>query len=131
MIVRLVAGLVRFGILVAVLVGCRPPASGPVVGAPVEPVVVAPVAAPAPSGPSEVVPAAAPAHPGTVAFLDRDTGVHTVTPVAELPESIAWAMVGDVKVPVVRVESTAAGGRREIFRYGADGALLDTTVAGP
>ena len=107
-------------LIVAVgLTACRPPASVPEVSPPVSPAV--PPAAP---GATQPVPA-------VITFYDRDTGTTTATPVAMVPESIAWATVGGVRIAVVRIESSAAGGRREIFRYAGDGALLDTTVAGP
>lgn len=113
-------------ILVMLLAACRPPASAPEVAAGAPPVsTVAPEVAPA------VAPVPAGAHPGTITFVDRDTGETSVSPVTTVPESIAWATVGAQRVAVVRIESSAAGGHREIFRYGADGTLLDTTVAGP
>ena len=76
--------------------------------------------------------AAAPAgHPGHVTFVDRDAGTREDRLVAEVPASVAWYAGPDGPVAVVRVEKSAASGRLEVSRYGADGALLDVTAAVP
>ena len=83
---------------------------------------------------TEPPPSAAPAvdeHPGTITFVDRDTGTVEEKPASSVPEGIAWYEGDGVRIPVVRIESGLAGERREILRYGADGALLDTTVSAP
>jgi hypothetical protein len=68
-------------------------------------------------------------HPGTITFIDLDTGIQTVRPSSEVPESIAWYGSGESRVPVVRVESQLRGsGEREIRSYGVDGMLLSTTI---
>lgn len=88
-----------------------------------------PEPAPAPD-PAATQPAAVPAaeHPGEIVFVDLDAKTETRRPAADVPETIAWATVDGRRVAVVRVESSAAGGAREIRRYGADGAPIDTTV---
>ena len=71
---------------------------------------------------------AAPA-PEKVVFVDIDTDVITETALAEVPESIAWVTVNGQRLRVTRVESQNMGAdQREIRSYGADGALLATTL---
>lgn len=70
-------------------------------------------------------------HPGQITFLDRDTGTSEQKSAKDVPESVAWYTGEEGRVPVLRVEKTAASGRTEVFRYGPDGALLDVTVSQP
>ena len=70
-------------------------------------------------------------HPGTITFVDLDSGEERTEDASSVPESIAWYSGGGSPVPVVRVESAMRGTSREIKRYGPDGALLDTTVSAP
>lgn len=100
--------------------GARPPEPMPAT----EP---APTEAPAP----EPAPAPSPVHPGTVVFVDLDAGTSREESAASLPETIAWVQVGGQKVAVTRVESRKRGESREIMKYGADGALLETTISAP
>jgi len=103
--------------------GAHPPAPVPTtVPAPTEEVV-----------PAEPAPAPEPTlvHPGTVVFVDLDAGTSREESAASLPETIAWVQVGDQRVAVTRVESRKRGESREIMKYGADGALLETTVSAP
>lgn len=68
-----------------------------------------------------------PVHPGTITFVD-DTS-ERVEQASDVPESIRFAMNRDgVLVPVVRVVAIGAGDQRTIREYGADGALLRSTV---
>ena len=71
-------------------------------------------------------------HPGTIEFEDHVDG-RTWTEAAEAaPQSIAWAEDGSGRwVPVTRIVTDGAPGRREIKRFGADGSLLDVTVQSP
>jgi hypothetical protein len=86
--------------------------------------------APATEAPLAAAPAVA-EHPGTITFVDRDTGTVEEKPASDIPEGIAWVERDGVRIPVVRVESGKVGEAREILRYGPDGALLDTTVSAP
>lgn len=109
------------GVVLASLLACHPPTP------------VAPAAAPTAGAIALPAPPEAPpsSHPGTIVFVDLDTGEERTLPVAEVPESIAWATVDGRLVAVVRVESRVRGGSREIARYAGDGLLVDTTVGGP
>ena len=86
-------------------------------------------APPAPATPAPAPTSASPAtHPGTIRFLAPD-GTAADRAAASVPAAIAWYTDGSGRrVPVVRVELTD-GERREIKRFGVDGALLDVTVA--
>jgi hypothetical protein len=77
----------------------------------------------APPGPADSAPSAPATHPGTIVFVDSD-GTEKVRPVAEVPESVAWATAGGTRVPVVRVVKLEGGGRIEIVSYGPDGEEL-------
>ena len=70
-------------------------------------------------------------HPGEITFIDHSTGETRISAASDVPETIAWATVDGEKVPIIRVESHVMGNRREIHRYGADGALVDSTVSAP
>jgi hypothetical protein len=70
-------------------------------------------------------------HPGTILFEDADTGTTHTRTVDAVPERIAWADVEGGREPVVRVVSTMRGQQRTIRSYGADGALLSSTVQRP
>ena len=71
-------------------------------------------------------------HPGTLTFLDEDTGTERVRAVGEVPATIAWATdAAGRTVPVVRVVSHRRGAQRIIQSFGADGALLSRTVQAP
>lgn len=115
--------MIRTGLVAALLGACHPPTP------------VAPEPAAAPPGGAIVAPpppeALTVAHPGTIVFVDLDTGEERTLAVADVPESIAFATVDGRAVAVVRVESRVRGGSREIARYARDGVLLDTTVGGP
>lgn len=101
--------------------GAHPPA-------PVPTTVAAPIEEPVPAEPE---PAPSPAHPGTVVFVDLDAGTSREESAASLPDTIAWVQVGAERVAVTRVESRKRGESREILKYGADGALLETTISAP
>jgi hypothetical protein len=65
-------------------------------------------------------------HPGTVTFIDGDTGaVVAVTPIAELPESFRYVTTPAGRVPVVKaVKTTTRDGVVEINEYGPCGQWL-------
>ncbi len=67
-------------------------------------------------------------HPGTILFVDETAGTEHLRPAAEVPETIAWALVGGVRVPVTRVVARVADKQRVLRSYGADGTLLSSTV---
>ena len=69
-----------------------------------------------------------PAHPGEITFVDPD-GSSRVKPAADVPDTIAWAADADGQpTPVTRVVASMRGQQRLIRSYGADGALLSSTV---
>jgi len=70
-------------------------------------------------------------HPGTVLFVDEVAGTEHSRPASDLPETIAWAVVDGVRVPVTRVVARMAGTSRVLRSYGADGRLLSSTVQVP
>lgn len=68
-----------------------------------------------------------PKHPGTITFVEGSS--EKVEQASTVPESIRFAPDKDGKLqPVVRVVAIAAGDQRTIREYGADGALLRSTV---
>jgi len=63
----------------------------------------------------------------TITFVDETS--ERVEQAADVPESIRFATNRDgALVPVVRVVAVTAGDQRTIREYGADGALLRSTV---
>lgn len=73
----------------------------------------------------------APTHPGQIVFVDADAGTEQVKPAAQVPESIAFAVVDTERVPVTKVVSNLRGAQRVIRSYGADGQLLRSTIQAP
>lgn len=71
------------------------------------------------------------AHPGKILFQDRVTGTEEERDASAVPQTVGWARVDDAWVAVTRVESTGVEGRRRITRFGADGAMLDSTIQAP
>lgn len=69
-----------------------------------------------------------PPHPGAIVMVNDWEHTERTVPVAEVPESIAYARVGDAWVPVTRVVATLQGDTRTLRSYGADGALLSSTI---
>ncbi len=68
------------------------------------------------------------AHPGTITFVDPDGGSRERS-VSDVPETIAWSTGPDgTATPVTRVVASMRGEQRLIRSYGADGALLSSTV---
>lgn len=64
-------------------------------------------------------------HPGKVVFVDGDTGrVVLEKDAAEVPEAQRFAG----QVPVVKVVATVFADQRSVREYGADGALLRSTL---
>lgn len=72
-----------------------------------------------------------PPHPGTVTFVDLDTGAVRVEDAATVDEHIAFAEVGDdVFAPVVKVTNQRRGSKLELTLYGVDGAVLQRVYGG-
>jgi hypothetical protein len=69
-----------------------------------------------------------PRHPGTIVYVDGDTGEETTEDAAAVPESLRFAETEEGLVPVVRVVARTAGDRRYIREYGPDGELLRSTT---
>jgi len=70
-------------------------------------------------------------HPGTVHFVGPDGSERDVA-ADTLPATIAFAQVGDLWEPVVRVEAIAVNGRVvSIARYAADGRVLERITPAP
>ena len=63
-------------------------------------------------------------HPGTIVLVDEDAHTEKTVRAVEVPESVAFVD----GAPVVRVVSRKRGDDRELLAYGADGALLQTTI---
>ena len=70
-------------------------------------------------------------HPGEIVHEDLTEGRKWTRKASEVPQSIAWVEVKGDWRPVVRIEIIGTVGRRHISKFGADGALLETTVQGP
>lgn len=72
---------------------------------------------------------APPPHPGTIVFVDADTGEERSQPVASVPEPLRYApdQRGQL-VPVVRVVAQVAGNTRQIHELGPEGQLLRSTT---
>jgi len=68
------------------------------------------------------------AHPGTIVFVDESTGKEDSKPVAQVPESVAFALVDGRRESVVRVVARLGNGTRTLTSYGADGRVLSTLV---
>ncbi len=68
-------------------------------------------------------------HPGEIVFIDGNTGnIVSREDARQLPEALVFAETAGGKVPIVKVVAHTHGDRREIMEYGADGALLRTTM---
>lgn len=70
-----------------------------------------------------------PAHPGTIVFVNADTGEERVIPIAEVPEPSRFVPGPDgAPVPVVRVTSRVTDNQRTIQELGPDGSVLRLTI---
>lgn len=70
-------------------------------------------------------------HPGEIRHIDKVDGREWSRAAADVPQSIAWCHTGEMWVAVTRIESTGTPTRRRITMFGADGAMLETTIQGP
>jgi len=70
-----------------------------------------------------------PKHPGTITYVDGNTGEESTSPISEVPEELRFAPDQDGNlVPIVRVVARTAGNQRTIHELGPDGQLLRSTV---
>lgn len=70
-----------------------------------------------------------PKHPGTIIFIDGNTGQITdEMKASEVPDSIRYAEGENGLLPVVKIISTIAGKQRIIRQYGPEGQLLKSTI---
>jgi hypothetical protein len=65
-------------------------------------------------------------HPGTITMVDADAKTEKKVAASSVPPSIAF--IDDVAVVKI-VTRKSVNGAREMSSYGADGALLSTTIA--
>jgi hypothetical protein len=63
-------------------------------------------------------------HPGAIVLVDEDKGTKKTAQAKDVPPSVAFVN----EVPVVRVVARRLGEEREVQSYGADGALLSSTL---
>lgn len=72
---------------------------------------------------------ATPSHPGTIVFVDENSGREHARAVAEVPEPLRFAPdeKGELQ-PVVRVVAKVVGEQRTIREYGVGGEMLRSTV---
>lgn len=70
-----------------------------------------------------------PEHPGTIVFVDENTGHEHPRPVAQVPMPLRYApdRSGQLQ-PVVRVVARVVGEQRTIREYGVSGEMLRSTV---
>jgi hypothetical protein len=70
-----------------------------------------------------------PQHPGTIVYVDADTGEERISPISEVPEAFRFAPGQDGRmVPIVRVVARVAGDQRTIQELGPEGEILRSTV---
>ena len=70
-------------------------------------------------------------HPGEIAYEDMIESRKWTRDAAEVPQTVAWVRDGESWAPVMRIVSSGVPGRRRIDKFGADGALLESTVQAP
>ncbi|MFO0578461.1 MAG: hypothetical protein U1A78_31030 [Polyangia bacterium] len=68
-------------------------------------------------------------HPGEIVHNDRIEGRSYTRRADQVPPTIAWVKVAGTWKPVVRIEITGSKERRCFTKFGADGQMLETTVA--
>jgi len=72
---------------------------------------------------------APPPHPGTIVFVDENTGHEHARPVTQVPEPLRFAPDHSGQLqPVVRVVAKVVGEQRTIREYGQGGEMLRSTV---
>lgn len=70
-------------------------------------------------------------HPGEILHEDKIDGRTWTRAAAEVPRTIAWVEVHGAWKPVVRIEITGTPEQRRFTKFGADGAMLETTIQAP
>ena len=74
-------------------------------------------------------PSPPPKHPGTIVYVNGDTGEESTSPISEVPEDFRFAPDKDGQlVPIVRVVARVAGDQRTIHELGPGGEILRSTV---
>ena len=70
-----------------------------------------------------------PRHPGTIVYVNGNTGEESSSPISEVPEDFRFAPGKDGQlIPIVRVVARTVGDQRHIHEMGPDGELLRSTV---
>lgn len=70
-----------------------------------------------------------PTHPGTIVYVNGNTGEERTSPISEVPEDFRYAPDRDGRlIPIVRVVAQTVGNQRSIHELGPDGQLLRSTV---
>jgi|GEM_PF-4865617 len=115
--IRVTAGWVVTGALVAACAGEPPPLVGP---APIVPVQPAEPGAYSPAGDK---------HPGQIVYEDHVEHRSWTRNAIDVPATIAWVLVGTRWRPVVLIEIDGTGQRREITTYGPNREFLEHTSA--
>lgn len=70
-----------------------------------------------------------PAHPGTILFVDENSGKEHSRPISEVPEQLRFAQdASGQMIPVVKVVAHAVGQQRTIREYGPNGEMLRSTI---
>ncbi len=70
-------------------------------------------------------------HPGEILHIDHVDGRQWTRAAVEVPQAVAWVEVDGAWRPVLRIEITGSPERREIIKFGAGGAFLESTVQSP
>ncbi len=70
-------------------------------------------------------------HPGVIVHDDKVDGRTWTRSASEVPPTIGWVHVGERWVPVTRIEITGTATQRRFTKFGADGAMLETTIQMP
>lgn len=67
-------------------------------------------------------------HPGTITYVDLDTGKSETSDVMTVPEAMRFAETEHGRTAVVRVVAQIRGDQRTIREYDADGREVRATV---
>jgi hypothetical protein len=62
-------------------------------------------------------------HPGTIKYVDLDTGIEKMVLVNDVPEFLRFVE----NAPIVRVEARTIDGQRTIREFGPNGEVLRST----
>lgn len=68
-------------------------------------------------------------HPGTILFVDKDTGKEEKVPYQQVPETVAFVEQKGVKYPVSRIETHNTRNKEFVIRsFGTEGQFLESTT---